>query len=253
MNLSRRTIYRVFMRSMLIQACWNFENMQSVGFLYSILPGLREIYAHDPSALRDAAKRHMEFFNTHPYFSSPLIGMSLAMEDKARRGEISPGDINSAKVGLMGSLGAIGDSCFWGSLKPLASLIAVLLSLLNPFLGLATLLILFNYFHLKTRIDGYRASLESPSGIFDYLKKKNFAEKNEYFRALVMIFLGLYLGLYIASVLPYDRGWISVGIQLGVSVGLVIALEFVYRKIAATTEIVVFSAMFVVLISQLSR
>jgi hypothetical protein len=37
--------------------------------------------------------------------------------------------------------------------------------------------------------------------------------------------------------------------QFSVSVGLIVALEFVYRKIAATSEIVVFSAMFVILIS----
>jgi mannose/fructose/N-acetylgalactosamine-specific phosphotransferase system component IID len=237
------------MRSMLIQACWNFENMQSVGFLYTILPGLEKIYAGEPDKIREAANRHIEFFNTHPYFSSHLAAMSLAFEEMIQKGEVDPSAVNSAKVGLMGSLGAIGDSFFWGSLKPFVSLMSVLAALINPYLGILLLILTYNYFHLRMRIAGFKMSLSSPNGIYQYLKQNNFAEKNEYIRALVMIFLGVYLGFFISRILPSDQKMIFTAIQLIVSVGLIVALEFIYRKIAATSEIVVFSAMFVILIS----
>ncbi len=247
--LDRKTKSRVFLRSMLVQACWNFENMQSVGFLYAILPGLEKIYAGEPDRIREAAKRHVEFFNTHPYFSSHLAAMSLAFEEKIQKGEVEPSAVNSAKVGLMGSLGAIGDSFFWGSLKPFVSLMSVLAALVNPYLGIVLLVVAYNYFHLRMRIVGFRMSLASPNGIYQYLKENNFAEKNEYIRAMVMIFLGVYLGFFISRILPVDQKFVFTGIQFLVSLCLVIALEFIYRKIAATSEIVVFSAMFVVLIS----
>lgn len=234
---------------MLVQACWNFENMQSVGFLYTILPGLEKIYAGDPEKMREAAKRHIEFFNTHPYFSSHLAGMSLAFEEKIKIGEFEPSTVNSAKVGLMGSLGAIGDSFFWGSLKPFASLIAVLAALINPFLGVGLLVMTYNYFHLKMRLRGFRVSLSSTNGIYQYLRQNNFPEKNEYIRAVIMIFLGVYLGFFISRILPPDQKILLIAIQFFVSLGLIVALEFIYRKIAATSEIVVFSAMFVTLIS----
>lgn len=237
------------MRSMLVQACWNFENMQSVGFLYTILPGLEKIYADDPGKIREAAKRHIEFFNTHPYFSSHLAAMSLAFEERIQKGEVDPSAVNSAKVGLMGSLGAIGDSFFWGSLKPFISLMSVLAALVNPYLGIVLLLLAYNYFHLRMRIEGFKMSLSSPEGIYEYLRQNNFTEKNEYIRALVMIFLGVYLGFFISRILPSDQKFILTAIQFIVSVGLIVALEFIYRKIAATSEIVVFSAMFVILIS----
>lgn len=247
--LDRKTKVKVFVRSTLVQACWNFENMQSVGFLYAILPGLEKIYAGEPEKVREAAKRHINFFNTHPYFSTHLAAMSLAFEEKIKNGDSDPSAVNSAKVGLMGSLGAIGDSFFWGSLKPFTSLIAVLLALINPFLGIVLLLLTYNYFHLRTRITGFTMSLSSPDGIFQYLKINNFAEKNGYIRGVVMIFLGIYLGFFITSILTFDQKVILTGLQLVVSVGIIVALEFIYRKIAATSEIVVFSAMFVVLIS----
>lgn len=247
--LDRKTKVRVFMRTMLVQACWNFENMQSVGFLYSVLPGLEKIYADEPDKIKAAARRHIEFFNTHPYFSSHIAAMALAFEEKIQKGEVDPSAVNSAKVGLMGSLGAIGDSFFWGSLKPFVSLVSVLAALINPYLGIALLLFTYNYFHLRLRIDGFNKSLSSPNGIYQYLKQSNFAEKSEYIRAMVMIFLGVYLGFFIARIMPSDQKIIFTVMQFSVSVGLIVALEFVYRKIAVTSEIVVFSAMFVILIS----
>ncbi len=79
MVLDRKTRFKVFIRSLFVQACWNFESMQSVGFLYTVLQGLEKIYEGDPEGLRDAALRHSEFINTHPYFETHLAAMSIAM------------------------------------------------------------------------------------------------------------------------------------------------------------------------------
>ncbi|SQC44583.1 PTS system mannose-specific transporter subunit IID [Klebsiella pneumoniae] len=30
-------------------------------------------------------KRHLEFFNTHPYVAAPVLGVTLAMEEQRRQ------------------------------------------------------------------------------------------------------------------------------------------------------------------------
>ena len=38
------TLLRVYFLSFLLQASWNFEKLQNLGFFYLVLPGLRSIY-----------------------------------------------------------------------------------------------------------------------------------------------------------------------------------------------------------------
>jgi PTS system mannose-specific IID component len=66
-----------------------------------------------------ALKRHLEFFNTHPYVASPILGVQLAMEEQRANGaEINDEAINGVKVGMMGPLAGVGDPIFWGTMRP---------------------------------------------------------------------------------------------------------------------------------------
>lgn len=57
-----------------------------------------------------ALKRHLEFFNTHPYVASPVIGVTLALEeDKANGAPVEDSAIQGVKVGMMGPLAGVGD------------------------------------------------------------------------------------------------------------------------------------------------
>ncbi len=64
---------------------WNYERMQNGGWCYSIIPAIKKLYTNkeDRSA---ALKRHLEFFNTHPYVASPVIGVTLALEEERANG-----------------------------------------------------------------------------------------------------------------------------------------------------------------------
>ena len=53
---------RLFTRSLLLQACWSFERMQSLGLAYSLKPWLGEVWRLEPEAEREALLRHNEFF-----------------------------------------------------------------------------------------------------------------------------------------------------------------------------------------------
>jgi len=128
MSVSPSIRARCFVRTFLLQAGWNYDRMQHLGFAFALLPALRRIH---PSGkpLEAAVSRHLEYFNTHPYMAAALIGASIPLEEQVARGERRPDEVTSFKNGIMGSYGAIGDSFFWAALKPLGGVAAVALVL----------------------------------------------------------------------------------------------------------------------------
>lgn len=93
--------------------------MQSVGFAYALAPALERLYGRG-DAYRVALGRHLEFFNTHPYFAAVLLGCAARLEADGQ-GEA----VGRVKAALMGPFGALGDSLYWGALKPLLVLLAL--------------------------------------------------------------------------------------------------------------------------------
>lgn len=185
---------RTYVRQFLIQGCWNYEGMQNVGFAYCVLPALRRLYAGRPDELVRAVKRHLEFFNTHPALAGVVLGAALRLEERAAEGKGDPRAIGTFKVGLMGSLGAIGDSFFWGALKPMAAAAGALLSFVHPLLGIAALLILYNAAHLRIRRKGFAAGAEGEESAVRYLKGAEFGPRTENGKMVAAVLAGAYAG-----------------------------------------------------------
>lgn len=159
-RLRLSTLARVFLRSLAIQASWNRRGMQNLGFAYAIWPALEVLYS-DPERRLAAARRHLSFFNTHPYLASAILGGAIYHEERAARGEEPPETVERFKQALMGPLAAVGDSFYWLSLRPFAGAAAAMLA---PFIGLwavVVFLVAFNLPHLGLRfhlfIRGYRS------------------------------------------------------------------------------------------------
>ncbi len=139
----------VFIRSIFIQGSWNFERMQSLGFCFSILPIIKKLYCKDEKEKKKALKRHLEFFNTHPYMVSPILGIIIAMEEKKANGfNIKSSTINNIKVGLMGPLAGVGDPIFWGTIRPILSALGSSLSITGNILGPLIFFLIFNIIRL---------------------------------------------------------------------------------------------------------
>ncbi|GAB4364009.1 MAG: hypothetical protein Kow00128_05300 [Deltaproteobacteria bacterium] len=169
--------------------------MQNVGFAYCMLPALRERHAGSPEELLRALKRHLEFFNTHPAMAGVILGASVALEDRVGAGRADPRAVGTFKVGLMGSLGAIGDSFFWGALKPMASVAGVILSLVHPLLGIGALLLLYNLFHLRIRYRGFAAGARGEETAVRFLREADLARKSEDCKLLAALLGGAYAGV----------------------------------------------------------
>lgn len=87
----------------------------------------------------------MEFFNTTPYVSTAIMGISTAMEESnADNADFDTSSINSVKVALMGPLAGIGDSMFWGTLRVIATGIGTSLALNGNILGPILFWLIYN-------------------------------------------------------------------------------------------------------------
>jgi PTS system mannose-specific IID component len=121
-----KTYFKMFIRSFFIQALWNYERMQNIGFLFALKPFLYKIYL-DKDKRKEALLRHIGFFNTHPYMANAIIAIIANMEKKIAEGSSNEkvSDMSAVKSAMEGPLAAIGDSFFGGVLRPLMSLISV--------------------------------------------------------------------------------------------------------------------------------
>jgi PTS system mannose-specific IID component len=120
---------RIFSRSFMMQAWWNSESMQNLGFLFAFEPWLRRIYG-DPRRRSAAAARHLEFFNTQPYMAGLILGVVGGLEEGlARMPEASrptaEDRIRALKKIMAETLAAIGDQVFWGALRPACAAAAI--------------------------------------------------------------------------------------------------------------------------------
>lgn len=135
LKLTKKDRISIWWRSTFIQGSWNYERMQNGGWAYTMIPAIKRLYKtkEDRAA---ALKRHLEFFNTHPYLASPIIGVTLALEEERANG--APVDdvaIQGVKVGMMGPLAGIGDPVFWFTVKPILGALAASLAMTGNILG----------------------------------------------------------------------------------------------------------------------
>ncbi|MDM5133148.1 PTS N-acetylgalactosamine transporter subunit IID [Aeromonas piscicola] len=145
-ELTRQDINRFALRSLLLQASFNYERMQASGWLYGLLPALQKIHTN-PNDLSRAMKGHMGFFNTHPFLVTFVMGIVLAME----RSKQNVNSIQSTKIAVGAPLGGIGDAMFWLTLLPICGGIGADLALQGSIMGAVFFFLLFNVVHFGLR------------------------------------------------------------------------------------------------------
>ena len=150
-QLSKKTIRSLFLRSMALEANFNFETWQNSGFAFAIIPVLKKLYT-TREAMAAALKRHLQFFNTSPYGSTLIIGITAAMEEQnSTSKDFDEESINSVKLGLMGPLAGVFDSLFWGTFKVIAAGVGTSLAIKGSIIGPILFLLIFNVPHLLLR------------------------------------------------------------------------------------------------------
>ncbi|AJG91143.1 PTS mannose family transporter subunit IID [Bacillus anthracis] len=134
-QLTKKDRLAVAWRSTFIQGSWNYERMQNGGWAFSMIPAIKKLYKSKEDR-KAALKRHLEFFNTHPYIASPILGVTLALEEERANGaEINDVAIQGVKVGMMGPLAGVGDPVFWFTLRPMLGALGASLAMTGNILG----------------------------------------------------------------------------------------------------------------------
>jgi len=144
--VTKKDLNKMAWRSLLLQASFNYERMQACGWLYSMLPALKKIHK-DKDDLSTSMKMHMEFFNTHPFLVTFIMGIVAAMGENKE----NPDTIRGIKVATMGPLGGIGDALFWLTLLPICAGIGSAIALDGSVAGPIVFLIVFNIVHFGLR------------------------------------------------------------------------------------------------------
>ena len=80
--LDKATLNKMVLRSLNLQASFNYERMQAAGWLYCILPGLEKIHADNKDDLKLSMENNLEFFNTHPFLVTFVMGIILSLEQQ---------------------------------------------------------------------------------------------------------------------------------------------------------------------------
>ncbi len=156
MKVPASTLARVFWRCLFLQAAWNRRGMQNLGFAYAIDPALRRLYP-EPARRTEALRRHLGFFNCHPYMAAAIVGGAIHHEERVAAGEEPTALPGNYKRTLQGPLAALGDGFFWTALRPFFGALAALGTLVFGWPAVVVALTVYNAIHLAIRIRLFRA------------------------------------------------------------------------------------------------
>ncbi|WP_066497145.1 PTS system mannose/fructose/sorbose family transporter subunit IID [Abyssisolibacter fermentans] len=158
--INKKDLNKMAWRSLLLQASFNYERMQAAGWLYSLAPGLKKIHKNK-NDLSKSMKSHMEFFNTHPFLVTFIMGIVIAMEEAKENID----SIRGIKIATMGPLGGIGDALFWLTLLPISAGIGASLAIDGNVAGPIVFLLIFNIVHFGLRFGlmhyGYKTGVSA--------------------------------------------------------------------------------------------
>ena len=169
--LDKKTLNKMVWRSLNLQASFNYERMQAAGWLYGILPGLLEIHGENTEDLKISMGHNLEFFNTHPFLVTFVMGIILSLEQQ--KADINT--IRAVRVAAMGPLGGIGDAIFWFTLVPIAAGICSNMAIEGNIMGPILFLLIFNAVQFAVRFFlmhwSYKLGTSAISALTEYAKE----------------------------------------------------------------------------------
>ncbi len=154
--MNRLVLAKIFFRSFFISATLNFRRMQNMGFAMAMIPVIREWNLTQSDAAKFLTS-HLQMFNTHPYFSASVVGSVVRLEEEQikEKGNNPSTDAVAIKQVLEGPYAAIGDTFFWGALRPFAAIVSCVLAYMGYVLAPLAFLVLYMPAHIWVRLKGF--------------------------------------------------------------------------------------------------
>ncbi|MCD6527515.1 MAG: PTS system mannose/fructose/sorbose family transporter subunit IID [Desulfuromonas sp.] len=121
--MSKRSLFRLTLRSLLLQCSWNFKQLQGLGWAWLLIPELRRLYA--PTSLRPIVQRYLGYFNSNIFLVPTIAAAVLSLERQQRLEQPVSIASHAFSEAVMAPFAAAGDAFFWGGLRPLCCTLAV--------------------------------------------------------------------------------------------------------------------------------
>lgn len=189
MTLSWQTRLHIWLRLLLLQASWNYQRLQGLGFLFALLPGLKVLYP--PEQLRQVSLRYSGYFNTHPYLAPLVAGAVLKLEEERQRNGEDPAiDIEEFKVMVAAPYAAIGDALFWGGLRPLAAGIALFFAVKGILWAPLIFLLFYNLVPLWFRIAFFQRGYHQGIHSVEFIQQHNMPDWAIHTKEAAVVILG---------------------------------------------------------------
>lgn len=115
-QVDKKTLNRMVWRSYWLQSSFNYETMQSGGWLFAMVPGLEKVHTNKKD-LSASMYHNLDFINTHPFLVTFVMGIVLSLEQN----KFDTQTIRSVRISAASPLGGIGDALFWLTLVPITA------------------------------------------------------------------------------------------------------------------------------------
>ena len=152
-------------KSIFYQANWNIENMQGTGFSW-LLKDLSKRFNIRIGSMRD--NERADYFNTNPYFVTFMLGIFLKEVESGKA-------IDHYRSTYASVFGALGDSFFWHSLRPLTFFLSLFIALYEPMFAMFFYLIFFNIFNIGFKFLGFYLGYNYGTDVIDVFRTISFA------------------------------------------------------------------------------
>lgn len=231
-RLTGADLRRVALRTPLLQATWNYERQQGLGWAWCLKPALDRLYP-DPELRRARLAEHTAYFNTQPTLASLVLGVVAGLEEQRANGTgPDAGGVSRVKGVLGSALAAIGDRLFWSTLRPFTACLGVLFALRWSWLGAVAFWVCYNAVHLLLRwrgvVSGYR---EGPAVLGAPLRRR----LEKLIRRLSTMGAGL-VGVLVAALLVPSGEPRNLAFQTTLVAGLMFGLLAALRPRPSPTQ-----------------
>lgn len=168
--ITRKDLWKIGFRGLLMEGNFNFSRMQAGGFCYSILPALKKIHKN-PEDLKKSIKNNLQFYNANPKLFTLPLGLAIAMEESKEK----PSTIASLKAATMGSVSGVGDALDHSVMVPLTLAIGCSIALQgNPF-GVLVFFLLYQAYRIPMYFSllflGYNAGVSALEKLSEHAEK----------------------------------------------------------------------------------
>ncbi|KAF0339485.1 PTS system mannose/fructose/sorbose family transporter subunit IID [Pediococcus acidilactici] len=208
-KLTNKELRKIFWRSCQLDASWNYERQQNLGYSYAMLPAVKKIYSGDSKKAKSALKRGLDFMAITPQISTLLMGINAAMDERnAENDEFDESSIAAVKTSLMGPLAGIGDSLIAGTLRIIATGIAIGFAQQGNLLGPLLFLLIYNVPGFIIRFYGLKYGYHYGAYFITNAEKTGLMDKITYAASIVGLTA---IGGMISQYIVFDVSGVKIG------------------------------------------